>query len=135
MTYLLDTNIILAYLKGNEKVKKCAQRALLEGKKIFFNGVSYYEIKRGLLSVEAPAKLRELFDNFYREFGLVLLDTLDIFDIASEIYADLKSKNTLIEDADILIASVASSRKFILVTSNTRHFKRIPGLKIEDWLN
>lgn len=55
MTYVLDTNIITAILKGNERIKQIAQRVMLEGKEIFINGISYYEIKRGLLAINATA--------------------------------------------------------------------------------
>ena len=134
MTYVLDTNIITAILKGNERVKQKAQRVTLEGKDILINGISYYEIKRGLLAVNASAKLRK-FELLCKKFGLVLLDTQDIFDIASEIYADLKQRGKLIEDADILIAAVVRYKDFILISGNIRHFKRIQGLKIENWLS
>lgn len=133
MTYVLDTNIVTAILKGNEKVKKMAQKSRLEGKEIFINAISYYEIKRGLLAKKATMQL-EKFDLLCMEFGLVLLDTQYIFDRAAEIYANLKERGKLVEDADILIASVVSFRNFILVSDDT-DFNRIQGLKIENWLN
>ncbi|PKP61060.1 MAG: VapC toxin family PIN domain ribonuclease [Candidatus Altiarchaeales archaeon HGW-Altiarchaeales-1] len=133
MTYVLDTNIITAILKGNEKVKKMAQKSKLEGKKVFINGISYYEIKRGLLATNATAQLKR-FEMLCREFDLVLLDTHDIFDRAAEIYADLRRRGELLEDADILIASIVIFRNFILVSNDT-DFNRIHGLKIENWLN
>lgn len=34
---------------------------------------------------------------------------------------------------DTLIAAHARSRDLVLVTSNTREFKRVPGLGVEDW--
>ena len=132
MTYVLDTNIITAILKGNERIKLKAQKVILEGNKIFINGISYYETKRGLLAINATAQL-ERFEQFCKKFGLVLLETQDIFDKASEIYADLRHKGKLIKDADILIASMVLHKNFILVSDDT-DFNRIEGLKIENWL-
>ncbi len=132
MTYVLDTNIITAVLKDNEKVIQRAQRLVLEGKEILINGISYYEIKRGLLAVNATNQLRK-FKLLFMEFGLVLLDTQNIFDIASKIYAELRQKGQLIEDADILIASIVLCKNFILVTDDA-HFDRIENLKKENWL-
>ncbi len=132
MKYLLDTNIISAILKGNERLKQIAQKLVLEGKEIFINGMSYYEIKRGLLAVNATTQLKK-FNLLCHEFGLVLLDTQHIFDMASKIYAELKQKGELIKDADILIASMALSKNFILVSDDT-DFKRIKNLKLENWL-
>ncbi|MDO9593166.1 MAG: type II toxin-antitoxin system VapC family toxin [Erysipelotrichaceae bacterium] len=133
MTYVLDTNIITAILKGNEKVKKRTQNTILYGKRIFINAISYYEIKRGLLAANATAQLKR-FELLCREFDLVLLDTQYIFDRAAEIYANLRRRGEPVEDADILIASVVSFRNFILVSDDT-DFSRIQGLKIENWLN
>ena len=64
---------------------------------------------------------------------MILLDTQSIFDKAAEIYANLRKKGRLIEDADILIASIAKTKKLILVTNDT-DFQRVQGLKIENWL-
>jgi predicted nucleic acid-binding protein len=60
---------------------------------------------------------------------------MPIFDEAAEIYAHLKKTAALIEDADILIASIVKFRDFILVTNNIAHFQRIQGLKTENWLS
>jgi tRNA(fMet)-specific endonuclease VapC len=38
------------------------------------------------------------------------------------------------EDADILIAATAMKHGMVVVTDNTQHFKRIKGLKVENWL-
>ncbi|HLD79327.1 MAG TPA: type II toxin-antitoxin system VapC family toxin [Candidatus Nanoarchaeia archaeon] len=133
MTYVLDTNIITAILKGDERVKNKTQISISEGKRIFINGISYYEIKRGLLAANATAQL-ERFELLCEQFGLILLDTKYIFDIAARVYANLRKKGELIEDADILIGSIAYYGNFILVSDDT-DFSRIQGLKIENWLS
>jgi tRNA(fMet)-specific endonuclease VapC len=133
MKYVLDTSIITAYLKGDERVKQKVLQAGLEGKEILINGISYYEIKRGLLAKNAIKQL-EKFELFCGDLGLVLLDSQDIFDRAAEIYASLQKKGQLIGDADILIASTVITQNFILVSDDT-DFNRIQGLKIENWLN
>lgn len=57
---------------------------------------------------------------------------------AAEAYAmirqQLVSAGTPFGDMDMLIASVAISQEAILVTHNSRHFGRISGLLLEDWL-
>jgi len=133
MKYVLDTNIITAILKGNNGVIKRAKDVILEGKRIFINAISYYEIKRGLLAANATKQLK-IFELLCKEFDLVLLDNQNIFDRAAEIYANLRQRGQIIGDADILIASVVIFRNFILVSADT-DFDRIQGLKIENWLN
>jgi len=60
---------------------------------------------------------------------------VSIADKASDIYDELRKTGNLVEDADILIAATAIRHEMIVVTDNTQHFKRIRGLKLENWLN
>ena len=53
---------------------------------------------------------------------------------AAEIYAYLKKQGNLIEDADILMASIAIVENLVLVTNNIKHFERIESLATENWM-
>jgi tRNA(fMet)-specific endonuclease VapC len=50
------------------------------------------------------------------------------------IKADLERAGSAIGDLDLQIASIALAYGVPLVTHNQRHFQRVPGLLIEDWL-
>ncbi len=56
-----------------------------------------------------------------------------MFDIASQIYSDLKTKGSLINDADILIASMVIFHDCILISDDS-DFERIDNLQLENWL-
>ncbi len=49
--------------------------------------------------------------------------------------AELKSKGRIIEDFDILIASIAIVNHCILITNNIEHFNRIGDLQMQNWLD
>lgn len=53
---------------------------------------------------------------------------------AAEIYADLHRQGRLIGDADILIAASALVNGCGVATGNEKHFMRISGLHIENWI-
>jgi tRNA(fMet)-specific endonuclease VapC len=53
---------------------------------------------------------------------------------AAEIYAALKQRGEPIGDADILIGASALAHGISVVTNNEDHFRRIPGLKVLNWL-
>ena len=129
MTYFLDTNIISYILNGNTNVKNRIEELILQDNNISVPIFAYYEIKRGLISVGATAKF-ERFDNFVKVCNLVNVD-ISTFDLASQIYAQLKQTGNLIEDADLLIGVSALEHNAILITNNANHLQRIPNLQIE----
>jgi tRNA(fMet)-specific endonuclease VapC len=47
--------------------------------------------------------------------------------------ASLEKKDTLIGPYDIVLAAQALARGLTLVTSNIREFRRVKGLKLENW--
>jgi tRNA(fMet)-specific endonuclease VapC len=133
MNYVLDTNIISALMKGDQRIKEMLQTVIIEGGTVFINGISYYEIKRGLLAVNAVNKLKT-FAEICNLLKILLLDNINVFDKASEIYALLKQKGELITDADILIGALVLTKNYICVSDNTKHLSRIDGLNLENWL-
>lgn len=132
MSYLLDTNIIIAFMKNSEKLKIKLQEAIFYGKEIFINGISYYEIKRGLLAANAPKQLK-VFDEICKRFRILFLDNQKIFDKAAEIYSDLKQRGELIQDANILIAAISLTQNLTLVSDDS-DFLRIKDITVENWL-
>ena len=86
--YVLDTNIISFYLRGNEMVKNNIVKALNNGDSIIIAPIAYYEIKRGLLAIDATNRLIE-FERLCDLFGIGQLDN-NILDVAAGIYAELK---------------------------------------------
>ena len=51
-----------------------------------------------------------------------------------EMKATLEKAGTIIDDADLFIAACAKVHGLTLVTNNIKHFKRIKGLKLENWV-
>ncbi|HEY7953258.1 MAG TPA: PIN domain-containing protein [Solirubrobacteraceae bacterium] len=57
---------------------------------------------------------------------------------AAEVYGPLRArlerKGQRLDEPDLRIASIAISRGLTVVTGNVRHFARVPGLAVENWL-
>jgi len=128
----LDTNIITAFLKNDLRVVQRVSDYLELFEKLTINIISYYEILRGLKDLGNEEKLKR-FENFVQENELVSIRK-ETIEKAAEIYAYLKKEGNLIEDADILMASTAIVEDLILITNNIKHFKRVKGLKIDNWI-
>jgi tRNA(fMet)-specific endonuclease VapC len=119
-------------LKGNVALERKLQEATSVGEEIFISFITYYEIKRGLLAVNAVRQLGS-FNIFFRKYEVLFLDNIDIIEEACKIHADLKIKGRPIQDADVLIAATAIARGLVLV-SNDSDLLRVDGLSLENWL-
>lgn len=102
------------------------------GQGVFISCITYYEIKRGLLAVNATRQLSDL-EALSKKYEVLLLDNWEIIEKAAEIYANLKRTGTPIQDADILIAATAITQGLTLVSADTDMLK-ISNLTVENWL-
>ncbi len=101
--FTFDTNIFSYYIKGNDKIKNLLEAEILSKNEFIINPITYYEIKRGLI-VNDSMKKSVKFNELCNIFGILELSN-NVLDDAAYIYADLRKKGKIIEDADILIAA------------------------------
>jgi tRNA(fMet)-specific endonuclease VapC len=81
---------------------------------------------------DAPRRVEEV-KRFLADVDVLGLD-LEGTEIYGRLKAELRAQGQLIEDNDPYIASIALRHDLILLTGNTRHYERLPGLRIESWL-
>jgi predicted nucleic acid-binding protein len=129
--FALDSNIVSFYLKGNNNVIENIEKAIAEDHSIVITPIAYYEVKRGLLLIDAVKQIKK-FEGFcglfqVGEFGDYLLED------AISIYVNERKENRHIEDADIFIAAFCLYNDYILVTDNIKHFSNINGLHTVNW--
>jgi len=132
MHYLLDTNIVSAFINDVGDINSRLYQISGEGKEAFISIITHYEIRRGLIAVNASKKMK-VFERFCQRFRILFLDKVEISEKAAEIHADLKKQGCPIPDNDILIAATALYHKLMLVTDD-RHFRYIRDIKAENWL-
>ena len=126
--YLLDTNIISFYLKGDINLKEKLSDNI---NSLSVSIISYYEIVSGLQSINASKRIKE-FEKFCDLIEIVNLNKESIL-ASCKIYSNLKNTGKLIDDVDILIAGSAMSNNYTFITDNTKHFERVKNLKLENW--
>jgi|ERR1017187_2778648 predicted nucleic acid-binding protein len=129
---ILDTDILSAFLRGNEKVVAKVAEHVEEYGFINFSIITYYEIKAGLLYKDAKKQLAR-FQEFAEENRIILL-TVHAVDIAADIEATLRKNGIPIGHTDVLIAGIATANDMQLITNNTAHFSRIKGLHLDNWI-
>jgi tRNA(fMet)-specific endonuclease VapC len=131
-TALIDTNIVSAFMRGNSQVIRKIEEYLEKHDTLTISIITYYEIMRGIKALSNKTKVKA-FHEFMSACNIEELDFL-IAEKAADIYDELRRTGKLVEDADILIAATAMKHGMVVVTDNTEHFKRIRGLKVENWL-
>jgi tRNA(fMet)-specific endonuclease VapC len=138
--YLLDTDTITHLYFGNSNVIN--RLTSLEDAEVGITIITKVEVLRGrvdyILKAETGEGLLKAQELFFRteEFLSDLL-IVPINQPASAEFDRLRetSKFRKIGRADLLIASIALVNRATLVTRNSRHFKQIPGLSIENWVD
>ena len=133
MRYLLDTNIVSYYLRRASPALEAKLSEALKHHNAAISVITRAELRYGQAGMTAEDRRRGLIDSFF-----LRLPSLEWSVQASDIYGTLKDKlkrqGTPIGDMDTLIAAHALAEKLILVTHNTKHFDKVPGLKLEDWM-
>ena len=129
--YLLDTDICIYIIKKKpeEVLKKLKTRLK---KEIYISSITVAELEYGVAKSAFPEKNKIALIEFLSIFNTLNFDNNDAVEFGS-IKLDLTAKGTVIGPMDLLIASQAKSKRFILVTNNVKEFKRVKGIKIENW--
>ena len=132
MDYLFDTNIVSLAIKNNISINQKIRELKAQRKSIFMSCITYFEIRRGFLAVDAP-KQRAKFEDFCQRYPIILLDDLAILEKAAEIHANLRLRGLPIQTEDILIAATAMVKDLIVVSNDT-DLARVEGLNLENWV-
>jgi tRNA(fMet)-specific endonuclease VapC len=128
--YVLDTNSVVFFFKGEGRV---AERLLArKPAEVALPAVVLYELEVGALQSKLAARRRQQLDT--------LLDAMPVLSFgpaearaAAQIRAALERGGEGIGPLDTLIAATALASNATLVTHNTREFRRVRGLNLEDW--
>jgi len=129
--YALDSNIISFYLRGNTNVIENIEKAINDEHSIIIPPIVYYEVKRGLLLIDASNQLRKL-ERFCDLFSVGELDNY-LIEESINIYIQERKAKRNTEDADIFVAAFCIHNEYILVTDNMRDFQNISNLNVVNW--
>ena len=131
MKYLVDTNILIFLC--NTKSKKLETKFKKHRPEEFFvSSITVGELIYGVNKSQQKRKNLEAIIKILSSFEVIDFDSRDAWEYG-EIRADLESKGKSIGGNDILIAAQAKQRGLIMITNNTREYKRVGGIKVEDW--
>ena len=131
MRYLLDTNILIAAMKGVPSVRSHLESTPLS--QLVLSPVVLGELELGVAKSRHTDKNAARLASVASRLPLVALDA-ETSRHYGEIRAVLESRGTPIGANDYWIAAQARALGAIIVTDNVGEFSRVPGLTVENWL-
>ena len=130
--WMLDTNICISLIKLRPPHLLRRVRALSAGE-LVVSSITVAELEYGVANSQRPEENRYALGTF---LAPLFVDPFD--DEAASAYGrvrvELERAGTPIGANDLLLAAQALDRQYTFVTNNTREFRRVAGLRVEDWL-
>lgn len=131
MKYLLDTCTLSDFAKGHPQVLARIKATAPEW--LAVSSLTRMEVEYGLaLNPERARKLAPVMQQVFSSITTLPFSTAEA-QAAASIRAALMRQGQPIGPYDLLIAATALTQGLIMVTSNVSEFRRISGLRIEDW--
>ncbi len=130
--YMLDTDICI-YIIKHKPTSVQARLKMLQPGQLVMSAITFAELVNG------ARKSKHIEPNIAKLNELAEVIEIYPFDKkAAVFYGDVRSalekKGEIIGSNDLLIAAHALSLNLILVTNNQKEFKRVDGLRIENWV-
>jgi len=131
MKYLLDTNVCVDYLNGRyPSVTQAIQRSSPDD--LCVSSVAVAELRYGAEKSVHRRQNHARLDVFLGEVACVDFDR-NAASVYGRVRAALERRGTLIGPYDLQIAAHALALRLVLVSDNVREFRRVRGLKVENW--
>ena len=137
---VLDTDILTIVQRGSGPAyKRLTARlsSLPADSLVWVTILSFEEQMRGWLEYVKRGKPHELptrytrLQDLYADYNTRLVLPFD--KAAADVYERLLHARTRVGAMDLRIAAIVIARDELLISANVQHFRRIPGLRVEDW--
>jgi tRNA(fMet)-specific endonuclease VapC len=150
MIRLLDTDTFILLLRGTalvhprtvreknvaasaKRIRERCRHEIREGRRVGLSAISLAELEYGLHAAgRYEAKLPALQQTLL-PFERFAFDPVDCVHRYGRIRAALEKAGKTIGPLDLLIAAQALALDATLITHNTREYRRVPDLAVEDW--
>ena len=130
ISYLIDTNIAVYFMNGKFGLKEKIEE-IQEPNCIFISEITLAELKFGVEKSEKIERNKQVLAKFLLD--IQILPIADSIDLYAREKARLQKLGTPINDFDLLIAVTSVTHILTMVTNNTKHFKNVQQIKLEDW--
>ena len=120
----LDSSVLIEYFRKKNKSETLFPKLSLRYSGFIIPVVVHYEIYSG-----STTHQNAFWDNLFADF-LLLPFTAPVSNKAISISRELKTRNSIVDFKDLIIAASALNHGFPLATLNEKHFNKIRGLHL-----
>jgi tRNA(fMet)-specific endonuclease VapC len=132
MMFLIDTNICIYIINDHppEVIQKFREIGVGN---ICISSITVSELQYGACKSKQIKKNIKRLDEFLSPFEILAYDE-NASHYYGRIRSQLEKQGNIIGPLDMLIAAHAISRELAIITNNTKEFRRIRSLKVENWV-
>ncbi len=123
-SYLLDTTVLIDYLRGHAEVRDRLRALAEQGHELSVCAISVAEVFAGLREEDREAVVRFLSKLKYFDLSF------DIATVSGEHQNAFARRGRILKLTDVLVGATALSEEAILLTDNVKDFP-LPGLRVE----
>jgi len=129
--YVIDSDILIYFIKGRKEIVE--ELIKIAPSSLYITRINYTELVYGAYNSARVEENLAKVKPFLETFQILEFDK-ESSEIFAKTKATLKKKGKIIQDMDLMIASIALRHDYALVSNNIKHFERIDGLDLIGWL-
>jgi tRNA(fMet)-specific endonuclease VapC len=133
--YLFDTDTISQIIKKNPSISFIKRLAAIPPEYQSTTSITVGELVYGAYKSNKPSYFIEKLNSMVWPNITILPFDEDAAQIYGRVRADLEKKGITVTEPDLRIASIALTHNVTVITGNIKHFSKVPGLKVENWLD
>jgi len=132
--YLFDTDTLSNLLAKRPSPRLLEKLAEVPAKQQFTSAITVGELLYGVYKSPRADYYREKLERLvWPKVRIMPFDRRAAFEYG-RLRAELERQGRPLAEPDLMIAAIGLARNLVLVTGNVKHFERVEGLTIEDWL-
>jgi predicted nucleic acid-binding protein len=132
--FLFDADVLSNVMKRAPSPALLGRLAMLPAERQFTTAITVGEIVYGAQrSSRSDYFLAQLEERVIGNMRVLPFDT-SAARVYGRLRAELEQRGTSVDMPDLMIAAIAMSREMTVITGNVRHFAKVPGLSVEDWM-
>ncbi len=132
--FLFDTDTLSEVLKRNPSQDLVTRMATVPAEQQFTSSITVGEMVYGAHRSSRTAFLLRQFEQAVWPMVQILPFDHAAGEVFGRLRADLERTGTPLAEPDLRIAAIALTNNLTVVTGNIRHFSRIRGLRVENWI-